>query len=187
MKFRHSERERQSVKRKSFTPFFITLIQTRLLSCQYCTWHTAICLLSLLSCRADIVGSSENFCQDNQTWQYPHPICKSKCILHWPHVCDQACVFPYSQCVLMHLSRLAGDVTVDDVKEWMDWVVFLWRDVHLFDVCMCSCVCTDMSKKKEWIKETQTLQGFIVQELELSFAVLFCPRVAKLGTAWPAP
>ncbi|XP_068591968.1 beta-2-glycoprotein 1-like [Cebidichthys violaceus] len=25
---------------------------------------------------ADIVGSSENFCQDNQTWQYPHPICK---------------------------------------------------------------------------------------------------------------
>uniref|UniRef100_A0A3B4U2E3 Beta-2-glycoprotein 1 n=1 Tax=Seriola dumerili TaxID=41447 RepID=A0A3B4U2E3_SERDU len=26
--------------------------------------------------RADIVGSSENFCQDNQTWQYPHPICK---------------------------------------------------------------------------------------------------------------
>uniref|UniRef100_A0A3Q3J5D0 Beta-2-glycoprotein 1 n=1 Tax=Monopterus albus TaxID=43700 RepID=A0A3Q3J5D0_MONAL len=28
------------------------------------------------SCLADIVGSSENFCQDNQTWQYPHPICK---------------------------------------------------------------------------------------------------------------
>ncbi|XP_054638737.1 beta-2-glycoprotein 1-like isoform X1 [Dunckerocampus dactyliophorus] len=25
---------------------------------------------------ADIVGSSENYCQDNQTWQYPHPICK---------------------------------------------------------------------------------------------------------------
>ncbi|XP_041649703.1 beta-2-glycoprotein 1-like [Cheilinus undulatus] len=25
---------------------------------------------------ADIVGSSENFCQDNKTWQYPHPICK---------------------------------------------------------------------------------------------------------------
>ncbi|XP_053288289.1 beta-2-glycoprotein 1-like [Pleuronectes platessa] len=25
---------------------------------------------------ADIVGSSENFCQDNQTWQDPHPICK---------------------------------------------------------------------------------------------------------------
>ncbi|XP_071392146.1 beta-2-glycoprotein 1-like isoform X2 [Centroberyx affinis] len=25
---------------------------------------------------ADIVGSSENFCQDNQTWQYPHPICQ---------------------------------------------------------------------------------------------------------------
>ncbi|XP_034730185.1 beta-2-glycoprotein 1 [Etheostoma cragini] len=25
---------------------------------------------------ADIVGSSENFCQDNQNWQYPHPICK---------------------------------------------------------------------------------------------------------------
>lgn len=24
---------------------------------------------------ADIVGSSENFCQENQTWQYPHPIC----------------------------------------------------------------------------------------------------------------
>ncbi|XP_044215695.1 beta-2-glycoprotein 1-like isoform X1 [Thunnus albacares] len=26
---------------------------------------------------ADIVGSSENFCQENQTWQYPHPICKN--------------------------------------------------------------------------------------------------------------
>uniref|UniRef100_A0A3Q1F5V3 Beta-2-glycoprotein 1 n=1 Tax=Acanthochromis polyacanthus TaxID=80966 RepID=A0A3Q1F5V3_9TELE len=25
---------------------------------------------------AEIVGSSENFCQENQTWQYPHPICK---------------------------------------------------------------------------------------------------------------
>ncbi|XP_020783691.1 beta-2-glycoprotein 1-like [Boleophthalmus pectinirostris] len=25
---------------------------------------------------ADLVGSSENFCQENQTWQYPHPICK---------------------------------------------------------------------------------------------------------------
>lgn len=25
---------------------------------------------------ADIVGSSENFCQENQTWQNPHPICK---------------------------------------------------------------------------------------------------------------
>ncbi|XP_061530490.1 beta-2-glycoprotein 1-like [Phycodurus eques] len=25
---------------------------------------------------ADIVGSSENYCQENQTWQYPHPICK---------------------------------------------------------------------------------------------------------------
>uniref|UniRef100_G3P945 Beta-2-glycoprotein 1 n=1 Tax=Gasterosteus aculeatus aculeatus TaxID=481459 RepID=G3P945_GASAC len=25
---------------------------------------------------SDIVGSRENFCQDNQTWQYPHPICK---------------------------------------------------------------------------------------------------------------
>lgn len=24
---------------------------------------------------ADIVGSSENFCQENQTWQYPHPVC----------------------------------------------------------------------------------------------------------------
>ncbi|XP_051921222.1 beta-2-glycoprotein 1-like [Hippocampus zosterae] len=24
----------------------------------------------------DIVGSSENYCRDNQTWQYPHPICK---------------------------------------------------------------------------------------------------------------
>uniref|UniRef100_I3K4P2 Beta-2-glycoprotein 1 n=1 Tax=Oreochromis niloticus TaxID=8128 RepID=I3K4P2_ORENI len=30
------------------------------------------------SCLADIVGSRENFCQENQTWQYPHPICKSK-------------------------------------------------------------------------------------------------------------
>ncbi|KAM7383351.1 hypothetical protein PAMP_003013 [Pampus punctatissimus] len=26
---------------------------------------------------ADILGSSENFCQENQTWQYPHPICKN--------------------------------------------------------------------------------------------------------------
>ncbi|KAG7474504.1 hypothetical protein JOB18_010277 [Solea senegalensis] len=25
---------------------------------------------------AQIIGSNENFCQDNQTWQYPHPICK---------------------------------------------------------------------------------------------------------------
>ncbi|XP_053744214.1 beta-2-glycoprotein 1-like [Synchiropus splendidus] len=25
---------------------------------------------------AGIVGSSENFCQDNATWQYPHPICE---------------------------------------------------------------------------------------------------------------
>ncbi|CAL9705629.1 unnamed protein product [Knipowitschia caucasica] len=25
---------------------------------------------------ADLVGSSENFCQENQSWQYPHPICK---------------------------------------------------------------------------------------------------------------
>ncbi|XP_057690483.1 beta-2-glycoprotein 1-like isoform X2 [Corythoichthys intestinalis] len=25
---------------------------------------------------ADIVGSAENYCQENQTWQYPHPVCK---------------------------------------------------------------------------------------------------------------
>uniref|UniRef100_H3CRP0 Beta-2-glycoprotein 1 n=1 Tax=Tetraodon nigroviridis TaxID=99883 RepID=H3CRP0_TETNG len=31
------------------------------------------------SCRsgAEMMGSSENHCQENQTWQYPHPICKS--------------------------------------------------------------------------------------------------------------
>uniref|UniRef100_A0A665VV90 Beta-2-glycoprotein 1 n=1 Tax=Echeneis naucrates TaxID=173247 RepID=A0A665VV90_ECHNA len=28
------------------------------------------------SCLADIVGNRENFCQENQTWQDPHPICK---------------------------------------------------------------------------------------------------------------
>uniref|UniRef100_A0A3B5AV61 Beta-2-glycoprotein 1 n=1 Tax=Stegastes partitus TaxID=144197 RepID=A0A3B5AV61_9TELE len=36
-----------------------------------CLHHSAFSL-----CRADIVGSSENFCQENRTWQYPHPICK---------------------------------------------------------------------------------------------------------------
>uniref|UniRef100_A0A8C7X1G0 Beta-2-glycoprotein 1 n=1 Tax=Oryzias sinensis TaxID=183150 RepID=A0A8C7X1G0_9TELE len=30
----------------------------------------------LFSCRADIVGRQENFCQFNQTWLYPHPNCK---------------------------------------------------------------------------------------------------------------
>ncbi|TKS82166.1 Protein lev-9 [Collichthys lucidus] len=40
---------------------------------------------------ADIVGSSENFCQDNQTWQYPHPICKSKCAASCT-VCVCVCV-----------------------------------------------------------------------------------------------
>uniref|UniRef100_A0A3Q1F9W6 Beta-2-glycoprotein 1 n=1 Tax=Acanthochromis polyacanthus TaxID=80966 RepID=A0A3Q1F9W6_9TELE len=29
-----------------------------------------------VSVSLQIVGSSENFCQENQTWQYPHPICK---------------------------------------------------------------------------------------------------------------
>uniref|UniRef100_A0A674N5V9 Beta-2-glycoprotein 1 n=1 Tax=Takifugu rubripes TaxID=31033 RepID=A0A674N5V9_TAKRU len=26
---------------------------------------------------ANIVGTSENYCRENQTWQYPHPICKN--------------------------------------------------------------------------------------------------------------
>ncbi|KAK7886311.1 hypothetical protein WMY93_025932 [Mugilogobius chulae] len=37
--------------------------------------RAAHCLRNCLS-GADLVGSSENFCQENQTWQYPHPICK---------------------------------------------------------------------------------------------------------------
>ncbi|XP_076010794.1 beta-2-glycoprotein 1-like [Genypterus blacodes] len=40
---------------------------------------------------ADIVGSSENFCQDNQTWQYPHPICKQVYCLS-PREVDQGYV-----------------------------------------------------------------------------------------------
>ncbi|XP_057690484.1 beta-2-glycoprotein 1-like isoform X3 [Corythoichthys intestinalis] len=30
---------------------------------------------------ADIVGSAENYCQENQTWQYPHPVCKTRCLI----------------------------------------------------------------------------------------------------------
>lgn len=30
--------------------------------------------------RFKLVGNRENFCQQNQTWQHPHPICQSKCL-----------------------------------------------------------------------------------------------------------
>lgn len=41
-------------------------------------------------CRSVLVGNSENFCHENQTWRYPHPICQRKdamCV----YVCDYFC------------------------------------------------------------------------------------------------
>ncbi|XP_068614078.1 beta-2-glycoprotein 1-like [Brachionichthys hirsutus] len=40
---------------------------------------------------SDVVGSSENFCQENRTWQYPHPICK-KVYCEPPRAVDQGYV-----------------------------------------------------------------------------------------------
>lgn len=67
----------------SFTPFHPVLIYLfnfwrGFFSCQ-CRNAFLISCSPLPLHRAEIVGSRENYCQDNQTWQYPHPICKGRC------------------------------------------------------------------------------------------------------------
>lgn len=132
--------------------------------------------LFLLSCRADIVGSSENYCQDNQTWQYPHPICKSKCaavyLILAMHVRECACVSLRPRGSLKINRRLhVGLLCV---------LTFVFQTVKTY---MCRCV--KLSKSK---KETDTSLCVVpLFESCSCVTVLFCHLVAFSGIAWPVP
>lgn len=180
-------KERQSGKRESFTPFSSLLFRRRssAVNTVHVTRPSVSITLSLLSCRADIVGSSENFCQDNQTWQYPHPICKSKCAA----VCfSPGLVWCFD---LMHLSRLAGEedgVVVGRTGIPARFYCEGMTCIHCVHVLVC--VLKKSESKKGADRNTQTSAGILwsfFQDLLLRFVVLFCHLVATCGMAWPAP
>lgn len=128
--------------------------------------------LVLLSCRADIVGSSENYCQDNQTWQYPHPICKSKCaavyLILATHVREYACVslrprgsFKINRRNALHVGLLCV-------------LTFVFKKVKTY---MCRCV--KLSKSKKETDRHKPLYCSPFQELQLFYSA-FLPSCGLL-------
>ncbi len=122
-------KERQSGKRNHLHLFSSLLFRWRSLAVNTVrvTLPSVSIALSRLSCRAEIVGSSENFCQENQTWQYPHPICKSKCAL--------AMVVWACMCVALSSWIFQGD---QQKMEWQSLVWSMGRETWMFILLGCT-------------------------------------------------